>query len=232
MSAWDLVLVAGAGLLFLALLAYAALRLSYLRFELLFDRPQGEEPLLVLKVWLPPFLRFELRHPADPPGEPAAPPAPDLDQLVPEQGRTILTQLRAVAHTVSMLAKHELHFLGGDSPGLARAQFVVRLIERVPWWTEEFRWVTRFGVGDPALTGLLTGVVWSIKGTVFGLLNRNMRLLREPVIRVDPDFQSFTFRTTVRCIVRVRLGDIITAGAGLWLKERGIAWKPNTRLKA
>lgn len=232
MSAWDLALVSGAGLLFVVLFGYAALRLAFVRFELLFERPQGEEPLLVLKVWLPPFLRFELRRPTSPEGAPEEQGEPDLARLVPEPGRPVIRQVVAVTRVVSMLARHELRFVGGDSPGLQRAQFVVRVLEGVPWWTEEFRWVTRFGAGDPALTGLLTGVVWSVKGTVFGLLNRNMRLTREPVIRVEPDFQSFTFRTSVRCIVRVRLGDIISAGAGFWFKERGIAWKPNTRLKA
>lgn len=234
MSGPVLALLAGAGL-FLAGLLVFLLRAAQLRFEVYFDRPQGEPAVLRFQVWLPPLLHLKLQR-TPMPGPPAEKAGGDREGVnwarILSQGWETVQEMQVVQHTVSSLLHHDLAFLNAGGRLRRRVRWVVNLLQRVPWWVEELSWVTRFGAGDPALTGVLSGLLWTFKGTLFGVLAQRMALTEKPVIRILPDFEGLAFRTTFRCIVRVRLGDIIAAGAGFRRRKRGARWRTNTRLKA
>lgn len=81
------------------------------------------------------------------------------------------------------------------------------------------------------MTGMLAGLLWGLKGVAFGLLGERMTFRQRPLVRVIPDFENVALRTTFRCIVRVRLGDIIARGVAASRRKRGASWKANTRLR-
>jgi hypothetical protein len=67
----------------------------------------------------------------------------------------------------------------------------------------EFRWETRFGLGDAPETGIASGVVWSLKSVVVGMISRWVALDERPVMTVTPLFQNPKFRTDV--LVRTKI---------------------------
>lgn len=226
---WRVVAVlAGVGLLLTAA-AWYLVRVVYLRFELYYDRPKGEPEVFRFQVWLPPFLHLT----AQPrPAEDASASAPQLDwSQVLAKGWSSVREIRSVQESLAALFRHDLGFLKRDRSLKRRARWLLALLERVRWQTEELHWVTRVGAGDAALTGMLCGLLWGAKGVVFGLLAERMAFTARPHVMVQPDFESVAFRTTFRCILRVRLRDIIRAGLGLSGK-RGASWSTNTRLRA
>jgi len=80
----------------------------------------------------------------------------------------------------------------------------LRTIERLEWRTE-------VGAGDAAATGLLAGAFWALKGTVVGFLLRDHRFLEPPKLWVAPFYRDVRLALEIRCIFRLRLGDIIRA---------------------
>jgi hypothetical protein len=90
---------------------------------------------------------------------------------------------------------------------------------------QEFYWETRFGLGDAALTGIGTGVIWGIKGLAFNFLMRKIRSMeKKPRVLVVPQFESLCFGLDFRCIFDLRIGHIIIAGLN-FVKLRSYTWR-------
>lgn len=75
-----------------------------------------------------------------------------------------------------------------------------------------FHWNTRIGTGDAAETGILSGIVWGIKGIFVYFLARFLQLNVTPHIRIEPSFMQACLQTEFECIVRFRIGNAIIAG--------------------
>ncbi len=208
------------------------LRRARLRFEVWYDRPRGEPEVFRFVVRLPPFVHFQwARRPTEHGAEAKTEAEGDWREAA-ARGWTAVRELRVVQRTLLALYRHELAFLK-DDPSLRRgALFGLRLLEQVPWEAKHLSWVTRLGAGDAALTGLFCGLLWGFKGTAFGVLAERMTFARRPVVRVLPDFQAVSFRTTFQCIVEARLWEIIRTGAGLLRRKRGAGWRTSIRSRA
>ncbi|SFM16656.1 DUF2953 domain-containing protein [Salibacterium qingdaonense] len=89
------------------------------------------------------------------------------------------------------------------------------------WKINKFRWKTRFGTGDAAWTGLISGVAWSVKQTTGGLLSAVMKLNCSPEVSVSPEFQRRTFESEFVCMVTVRVGHAIITGIRVMKHVRG-----------
>ncbi len=76
-------------------------------------------------------------------------------------------------------------------------------------------WHTIMGVGDAAATGMLTGALWSIKGSVIGIFSHYFRLLDNPNMSVQPQFQMAVSQTSFKCMLHFRIGHAIIAGIKL-----------------
>lgn len=75
-----------------------------------------------------------------------------------------------------------------------------------------FVWFSTLGLPDPALTGVLYGLVWELKGTIMGVLQSGYELSCQPRIKLTPSFLHSGFDTLIDCIFKIRLGHIICAG--------------------
>ncbi len=76
----------------------------------------------------------------------------------------------------------------------------------------KFRWVSRLGTGEPALTTFLVGFLSGVKGVITSLLSHVGAFRVAPELKVYPDFTKTSLDTVVDCIFSIKLGYIILAG--------------------
>ena len=69
-----------------------------------------------------------------------------------------------------------------------------------------FNWETTIGMADAASTGMISGLCWSIKGSVGAILHSFMRLKTTPSYQVTPVFQEKLINSSCTCIFSIRLG--------------------------
>jgi hypothetical protein len=91
----------------------------------------------------------------------------------------------------------------------------------------QFRWETRFGLTDAPETGIASGVVWSLKSMVVGLMSRWVTLDERPVMMVTPLFQNPKFRTDVLVRTKVRVFRVLAIGGMLMFRvlRKDGGWK-------
>ncbi len=77
---------------------------------------------------------------------------------------------------------------------------------------KDLRWTTNVGVSDAALTGFLSGMAWSVKGGIIGLIANYTRMRNMPKLTINPHFQQTLSQTDFKCIVSFRIGYSIIAG--------------------
>ncbi|MGE8206314.1 DUF2953 domain-containing protein [Heyndrickxia sp. NPDC080065] len=82
-------------------------------------------------------------------------------------------------------------------------------------------WHTTIGMKDAALTGKLTGVVWTVKAIIVGILSKYMNLKLMPNYTVTPSFQTPLSETTIKCMFKLRIGNAILAGIKIFKFWRG-----------
>ncbi|WP_226036414.1 DUF2953 domain-containing protein [Aquibacillus saliphilus] len=75
----------------------------------------------------------------------------------------------------------------------------------------QMHWNTKVGTGDASVTGVISGAIWAVKGSIIGLLVRYMNFNVQPNIHVTPYFQQKLAYTELECIFSVRLGQTIYA---------------------
>lgn len=80
---------------------------------------------------------------------------------------------------------------------------------------KQFEWHSLLGVGDAAITGVATGVLWTLKGSIVGMLSHFLQLKKMPVLSVTPHFQFAVIQTRLTCIIQFRIGYAILAGLKL-----------------
>lgn len=88
----------------------------------------------------------------------------------------------------------------------------------------KLEWNSSFGLGDAARTGMATGVLWSLKGSIVGILAHYMRLKSKPVLNITPHFLENVVRTKVICIFSFRIGHAILGGLRVvkyWKSAKG-----------
>lgn len=76
---------------------------------------------------------------------------------------------------------------------------------------ESLEWHTNVGVGEAAVTGIVSGIVWTAKSAVLALLGRYVTLYTKPQLAVVPDFSRERLDTHLLCILRFRIGHAIIA---------------------
>ncbi|KAA0549105.1 DUF2953 domain-containing protein [Bacillus sp. BGMRC 2118] len=76
----------------------------------------------------------------------------------------------------------------------------------------KLEWHTNFGIGDAALTGVLVGAGWALKGSIVGIISQYMRLKVMPEMSITPLFLQVYSQTQLTCIISFRIGNAILAG--------------------
>jgi len=94
---------------------------------------------------------------------------------------------------------------------------------------KKLEWHTLIGVGDAANTGMATGGLWAIKGSIIGLVSHYLRLREMPNLSVTPHFQQAIIQTSISCIIQFRIGNAILAGMKMIKFWKG--GRPNLKTK-
>lgn len=76
----------------------------------------------------------------------------------------------------------------------------------------KLHWRTDVGFGDAAETAITTGLVWSLKSSILGVIFRWVRLETKPELAVQPSYNLPQFSTNLDCIVKIRLANAMVAG--------------------
>ncbi len=85
----------------------------------------------------------------------------------------------------------------------------------------KFEWHSHIGIGDAAHTGIITGLGWSIKGTIVGVISQYFNLKTYPDYSITPSFQVAVSETKLRCMIQFRIGYAIVAGIKVMKRWRG-----------
>ncbi|KXG76835.1 DUF2953 domain-containing protein [Thermotalea metallivorans] len=85
---------------------------------------------------------------------------------------------------------------------------------------ESLSWKTEFGIGDAAVTGILSGMLWGIKGTLFAIIQKHIHP-KNISFHVVPYFDQEIFQTRIHCIITLKIGYAIIAS----IKFVHVYWK-------
>lgn len=104
-----------------------------------------------------------------------------------------------------------MHFIGGIIKRNLRPfkSAIFYLLRKI--YIQDFKWNTEFSTGDPALTGVSSGILWTIKSQIWAWVRRHTNVLAKPVIQVQPSFNHSCLSLEIVCIGEVRIGHIIIA---------------------
>lgn len=80
---------------------------------------------------------------------------------------------------------------------------------------KKLKWHSVIGVGDAAHTASITGVLWSVKGSLIALLSHYFRLKEMPALAITPNFQRLDIQTHLECMIQFRIGNAMLAGIKL-----------------
>ncbi|WP_157796550.1 DUF2953 domain-containing protein [Bacillus sp. FJAT-45037] len=75
-----------------------------------------------------------------------------------------------------------------------------------------FHWYSEIGIGDAATTGSVTGLLWALKGSFYGLIANHVKVHRMPDLSITPHFQGMISRTYFSCMFTFRIGHAIFVG--------------------
>ena len=85
----------------------------------------------------------------------------------------------------------------------------------------KLEWHSHIGVGDAAHTGIITGLGWSIKGTIVGMISQHLNLKTHPEYSITPSFQLAVSETSLKCMIHFRIGHAMIAGIRVIKRWRG-----------
>lgn len=82
-------------------------------------------------------------------------------------------------------------------------------------------WATSIGLEDAAATAFTAGVIWTLKANVLACLGGLGSRMDQPLIDVRPIYGAPAFRTHLRCMISVRLGQAILTACRIAKLRKG-----------
>ena len=76
---------------------------------------------------------------------------------------------------------------------------------------EQLHWKTVYGSEDAAVTGIVTGMLWTVKSLIITRLKKHVIVKNKPVFTVKSIFGHNHFNVDFQCIFSIRLGNVINA---------------------
>lgn len=76
---------------------------------------------------------------------------------------------------------------------------------------EKLQWKTIYGSEDAEQTGIVTGMLWTVKELMITRLKNRVIVTKNPIINVNPLYGQNSFNVDFQCIFSIRLGNVINA---------------------
>jgi len=87
----------------------------------------------------------------------------------------------------------------------------------------EWKWYSYVGTGDAMTTAMTCGLLWSVKGMIFGTLSGLVRVKESPVVKIEPIYQTSFFATEWSCLIQMKLWHALYSG--IYIMYRVVVWK-------
>lgn len=87
----------------------------------------------------------------------------------------------------------------------------------VALYCEQLIWKTSYGAGDAGMTGVINGMLWTIKGLMMTRLKKRVIFIKKPIINVNPIFGADHLKVNFQCIFSIRLGNVINTIRNLYV---------------
>ncbi|WP_158591804.1 DUF2953 domain-containing protein [Oceanobacillus halophilus] len=75
----------------------------------------------------------------------------------------------------------------------------------------KLNWSSLIGTGEASSTGVVSGALWALKGTLIGIFAEKLILECKPKVEVNPRYQQEYVQTNLDCMVSIRIGKAIQA---------------------
>ncbi|HWI55239.1 MAG TPA: DUF2953 domain-containing protein [Desulfobacteria bacterium] len=124
---------------------------------------------------------------------------------IADKGMIIKVPIIKIIRKLPMFIKSGMHYL-------KRYQEVLYgLLKSIRCY--QLKWITQIGLEDPADTGMIIGLIWSVKGFMYRVFQSNVGSMEQkPEFCVIPNFGSSCLKLDFHCIFDMRIGHIIIAG--------------------
>lgn len=73
----------------------------------------------------------------------------------------------------------------------------------------DLKWTTRFGLDDPSQTGIISGLVWSLKGYTLSMICNQIKLTETPALEVIPVFKKESLSINFNCKIKTKIGYLL-----------------------
>lgn len=85
---------------------------------------------------------------------------------------------------------------------------------------KRFAWNISIGTRDAAVTAILTGLIWIITGNITSAFYQKIAAdWHKPELKVSPNFKKEVFSTSLNCIFKIRVGNIMVTGIKILKKK-------------
>ncbi|MFZ5965810.1 MAG: DUF2953 domain-containing protein [Bacillota bacterium] len=76
---------------------------------------------------------------------------------------------------------------------------------------KSLNWKTKLGFENAAVTGILSGMLWTFKGMIISIISNHIRNSENISLHIEPCFDAEDFQMSFDCIFRIKVGHIIIA---------------------
>lgn len=93
-----------------------------------------------------------------------------------------------------------------------RVALAISILPRLNIQVKEFQLYSCIGLGDAACTAFGVGILWSLIGGIYPLIEEQLKHLhytQKPTIYIEPLFNAWHFQGRFQCILSFSLGEII-----------------------
>ncbi len=132
-------------------------------------------------------------------------------QLEGEKGSSLIKKEKRIALTldkIKKILKKLFQFRGKFKEMVILGKWLLKKIT-----IRKFFWFTEFGTNDAAVTGILAGLLWSLKTMIYQYLYHiTGNFKKRPEFMVVPNFQQQKVAWNIICIFDITCGHIIIGG--------------------
>lgn len=141
----------------------------------------------------------------------------DSPSLVIEEETEITGKKETMEDTKQFSGSDLLNFLSNYQELLNHVVHFHRIVRAflAKLTIKNIEWSSIVGLGDAAHTGMVSGAIWAVKGSIIGMMSNYMKLRDMPKINIYPQFQGVASETLFSCMIQFRLGHAMMAGIKL-----------------
>lgn len=141
----------------------------------------------------------------------------DSPTLVVKEETELKGKENPIEETKQFSASDLLNFLSNSKEILTHVVHFHRIVSSflAKLTIKNIEWSSIVGLGDAAHTGMISGAIWAVKGSIIGIISNYMKLKDMPKINIYPQFQGVASETLFSCMIQFRIGHAMMAGIKL-----------------